>query len=135
MSDIDVNAIADVLNNKVDLPVGKNQSDIDYIVESQLPTLNNSYTWYRLYKSGWVEQGGRFASSNSITYPKTMQDIYYCLQITSGGPNAEGTSIGSSAYAMQFDNKTVSGFTPYNYQNGYPPSYWYVCGMTSQGGS
>ena len=31
---------------------------IDYVVESQEPTEANGYTWYRLYKSGWVEQGG-----------------------------------------------------------------------------
>lgn len=30
----------------------------DYVVESQLPTADNNYTWYRKYKSGWVEQGG-----------------------------------------------------------------------------
>ena len=31
---------------------------IDYVIESQEPTEANGYTWYRLYKSGWVEQGG-----------------------------------------------------------------------------
>lgn len=30
----------------------------DYVIESQEPTEANGYTWYRLYKSGWVEQGG-----------------------------------------------------------------------------
>ena len=29
----------------------------DYVIETQLPTKENNYTWYRLYKSGWVEQG------------------------------------------------------------------------------
>ena len=33
-------------------------TNIDYVVESQLPTAENNYTWYRKYKSGWVEQGG-----------------------------------------------------------------------------
>lgn len=31
----------------------------DYVVDWQMPTSANSYTWYRKYKSGWVEQGGR----------------------------------------------------------------------------
>ena len=59
MSDqIDVNQLSNALQQKVDLPSGKSQADIDYVVESQLPTAENNYTWYRLYKSGWVEQGG-----------------------------------------------------------------------------
>ncbi len=29
----------------------------DYVIETQLPTEDNNYSWYRLYKSGWVEQG------------------------------------------------------------------------------
>ena len=29
----------------------------DYVIETQLPTEENNYSWYRLYKSGWVEQG------------------------------------------------------------------------------
>ena len=29
----------------------------DYVIETQLPTEDNDYSWYRLYKSGWVEQG------------------------------------------------------------------------------
>lgn len=47
---------------------------IDYVVESQTPTADNGYTWYRKYKSGWVEQGGRALvpatnglSSSSVT--------------------------------------------------------------------
>jgi hypothetical protein len=30
----------------------------DYVVDFQAPTSANNYTWYRKYKSGWVEQGG-----------------------------------------------------------------------------
>lgn len=30
----------------------------DYVIETQLPTAENNYTWYRKYKSGWVEQEG-----------------------------------------------------------------------------
>ncbi|MBP9999681.1 MAG: hypothetical protein KBT14_03260, partial [Proteobacteria bacterium] len=41
---------------------------IDYVVESQTPTAENNYTWYRKYKSGWVEQGG--GSSRNIKYHK-----------------------------------------------------------------
>ena len=41
-------------------------SPYDYVVDWQKPTSSNGYTWYRKYKSGWVEQGGRWAGSRSI---------------------------------------------------------------------
>ena len=48
----------DVLSDIADL---KTLTDgmIDYVVEKQEPTSANGYIWYRKYKSGWVEQGGR----------------------------------------------------------------------------
>ncbi len=33
-------------------------SGAEYVVAFQAPTAANGYTWYRKYKSGWVEQGG-----------------------------------------------------------------------------
>ena len=59
---------------------------IDYVVESQNPTPENNYTWFKKYKSGWVEQGGRikggFLKSTSwntrtITLPIEMADTTY----------------------------------------------------------
>lgn len=55
----------------------------DYVVETQLPTSQNSYQWYRKYKSGWVEQGGRHTITTSadfgetITLPVEMADTNY----------------------------------------------------------
>ena len=59
---------AEMFDNKVDLPTGKAQSDVDLVIESQLPTSDNGYTWYRKYKSGWVEQGGTL-SGRTVTFP------------------------------------------------------------------
>jgi len=59
---------------------------IDYVVASQAPTSANNYTWYRKYKSGWVEQGGTMTwdlnnnntwITNSVSFPQTMQDTSY----------------------------------------------------------
>ncbi len=68
------------------------QDDVlDYVVASQNPTDANSYTWYRKYKSGWVEQGGRMFCSvpadqdtvhTLITLPIEMSDANYNVQIT-----------------------------------------------------
>lgn len=53
----------------------------DYVVESQMPTADNGYTWYRKYKSGWVEQGGIATTNRSnatpITLPVEMADTNY----------------------------------------------------------
>ena len=53
----------------------------DYVVAWQSPTADNNYTWYRLYKSGWVEQGGRYTSDETmkriISLPLSMADTNY----------------------------------------------------------
>lgn len=62
----------------------------DYVVEWQMPTNLNGYTWYRKYKSGWVEQGGQSPISVTantdvqwlISLPVTMRDPVYTAEIT-----------------------------------------------------
>ena len=58
----------------------------DYVIESQLPSASNNYTWYRKYKSGWVEQGGTKSASSttykSITLPITMSTTDYIINTT-----------------------------------------------------
>lgn len=53
---------AELFNNKADLNLMNTASNVDFVIESQTPTAANGYTWYRKYKSGWVEQGGREGS-------------------------------------------------------------------------
>lgn len=54
---------------------------IDFIVEKQDPNAGNNYTWYRKYKSGWVEQGGIVSGVTSSyvskTLPVEMSDTNY----------------------------------------------------------
>ena len=62
-------------------------SGADYVVEYQTPTSENNYTWYRLYKSGWIEQGGivnaiSTAQNVTVNFPKTMSDTNYCILTT-----------------------------------------------------
>ena len=89
MTDINVGAITEALNNKVDLPTPSTPQDaVDYVVEKQDPTSANGYTWYRKYKSGWVEQGGVFDAPNNtagvektITLPLPMTNDKYTITI------------------------------------------------------
>lgn len=52
----------------------------DYVIESQVPTEENNYTWYRKYASGWIEQGGR-ATSQDVTFPIPMANTNYACII------------------------------------------------------
>lgn len=75
------------LAKQSEIPNVPDLTNADYVIESQLPTAENNYTWYRKYKSGWVEQGGRWTGSltcnsgqeviQAITLPKTMANSKY----------------------------------------------------------
>ena len=102
---------ASLFNGKADTDFG-NTSMIDYVIEKQDPTALNGYTWYRKYKSGWVEQGGYdVVSSNndSITknLPITMADNNYIVELT------KSTDAGWSAntYAPHTRVLTTTYFT------------------------
>ena len=46
------------------------------LIDFQIPTAENGYTWYRKYADGWVEQGGRTTTSNqTITFPIPFADV------------------------------------------------------------
>lgn len=55
---------AELFNGKADRDLKNLPSNYDYVVASQEPTSANGYTWYKKYKSGWVEQGGRYANQS-----------------------------------------------------------------------
>ena len=80
MTDINVGTITEALNNKVDLPTPSTPQDaVDYVVEKQDPTSANG-TWYRKYKSGWVEQGCHSVYQGATwTLPIPMADDNYTL--------------------------------------------------------
>lgn len=112
---------------------------LDYVIEKQDPTSSNNYTWYRKYKSGWVEQGGHYTHDNveknvTITLPVTMNDANYSLSITK--------ELGSAADAQAYyrfmstytkNSKTTTSFqmwmTAGNRLNG---ADWQVSGMAAQ---
>lgn len=59
----------------------------DYVVAFQVPTADNNYTWYRKYKSGWVEQGGFSSTGNDATgkniiFPVKMQNSSYTVSLS-----------------------------------------------------
>ena len=68
-------------SSKADTSLSNVLDNIDYVVESQV---NSDGSWYRKYKSGWLEQGG-LAKSNAdvtVTLLKPFADTNYSVQCT-----------------------------------------------------
>lgn len=106
---------------------------LDYVVESQSPTAENGYTWYRKYKSGWIEQGGRITNGETWNggglLVKAFTNANYNIQATMSR-NGFGNNTTSFNYfvsvepvdAVAFCWATIStnggtpGFMPFQWQ-------------------
>lgn len=78
MSDINYGNVLTALNDKIDLPDNTSQADIDFVIESY----KSGNSWYRIYKSGWCEQGG-YVDDNTdykvISFLKPFSDTTYTV--------------------------------------------------------
>jgi hypothetical protein len=92
----------------------------DYVVATQLPTADNNYEWYRLYKSGWVEQGGRNAGG-TITLPVPMKDSNYNAEYSQ---LYDYTGDWNNNYRIRQTNPTTLVVHPAG-------GLWYVCGISA----
>lgn len=94
---------AELFNNKADTDFN-NTDMIDYVIAQQTPTAGNNYTWYRKYKSGWVEMGGgptaiAYQTNTTVTLPVTMADTNYTVvvsQCSVSSSYAEATLLGGT---------------------------------------
>ena len=121
-TEVDVGTVTEQLNGKQDvLP-----NNVDYVVESY----NDGTNWYRVYKSGWVEQGGGFGSSylnyttKTISLPKPLKDTLYNISITN--------ATTGNCYAPVITAKTTTDFTVVNTTNVNALGCWYVCGQGAE---
>lgn len=103
----------------------------DYVVEWQAPTDLNNYTWYRKYKSGWLEMGGKL-TGRSVTFPVAFALI---PTLTFGTGSTDSASTNQNTYS----SLTTTGFT--GWQTGTNAGwhsgatnfngYWHACGMSA----
>lgn len=107
------------------------QKGADYVVESYS---DDSGNWYRVYKSGWIEQGGVYVFSGthggSYVVNLLVPFINNTYTILRGGKFAEGTAslIGASVISQSEESFTLQ----YASQSGqkYETIYhWYACGQ------
>ena len=103
------------LSGKADTNLGNVPSNYDYVVDSYNDANGN---WYRVYKSGWVEQGGRFVSNDKtdtiVTLLKPYANTTYSIMV--------GQMIGSSGDTTYWNfavyNNTTSTVTIHDATNG-----------------
>ena len=104
----------------------------DYVVDWQIPTSANGYTWYKKYKSGWVEQGGHIDggvdSYYTVNLPLEMSDVKYSIILGVGGRNVSG------GFNSGYRDQTTTSFTFIFHNSGTSgDNYgsWQVSGMSA----
>lgn len=129
MTDINVNALAEAINDKMDRD-GSNIASPKlpiFLVAVQYPTAENNYTWYRLYSDGWVEQGGVGRTGSTygrITLPIEMANTHYTVTTSPNGT--------SGNYSISINNITTTGFMQNNSATDVTDQSWRVSGMAAQ---
>ena len=115
MPDIDIGAISEALNDKTDRDMRNvdNTAGADAVIEYQAPTAGNNYTWYRKYKSGWVEQGGILTGRlGTITLSVEMADTNYCITFTGCfTTNPTSSSAEINPYAKDITTTSIYLYT------------------------
>lgn len=101
---------------------------MDYVVE----TYRNGNTWYRKYKSGWLEQGGLTnsigtSSTSTVTFPKAFAHNQYCALLTAP---AHVNYTGSQRQNWNVENRTNTSMSVRNNVETKSNQYiWYACGQ------
>ena len=108
---------------------------LDYVIESQMPSAENNYTWYRKYKSGWVEQGGcstigmsSGGSNTSITLPCQMLDNNYTVNAVLA-ERYGGRTLGIQKTSNTTAQIVIGGYVPNGSEQN--KCFWTVYGFTA----
>ena len=127
---------AELFNDKADIDLANVLANIDYVVESQLPTAENNYIWYRKYRSGWVEQGQKkiqiaHNSKGLIALPVTMANTDYMAQAGSNQVNSSGTFGANSTVSANAGTTTEVRLGQSNSASASMDVWWEVKGMAA----
>ncbi len=102
----------------------------DYVIETQLPTAQNNYTWYRKYKSGWVEMGGELKTTGehiTLVFPISFIDTHYTFTV--GVINLSGSAeFNHNTSASVFGKTSSKTKTSISIAN--LGQTWYACGVS-----
>ena len=74
MTDININYLAEAINDKADRDLENITANVSFVVE----TWRDGANWYRLYNDGWCEQGGSSTGNGNsgitVSLLKTYSD-------------------------------------------------------------
>ena len=114
------------LSGKANTDLSNVLSNIDYVVESQV---NSDGSWYRKYKSGWLEQGGKLITgTGDYTFLKpyaSLLNVTIQAMTTNhvGATNAGAWLLSPGPTNTGF--QILGNFDPTYYNSG----YWYAVGQ------
>ena len=95
-----------------------------YVTQSYI----NGTSWYRVWSDGWIEQGGRAVSFNTVTLPKTFKNTNYTLQMQIiSGEYCMGVTVSSiNTNSFYFGTATHGGV---HEDKPNVTCMWYACGF------
>lgn len=114
---------AELFNGKADIDLANIPANIDYVVESYS---DYGVNWYRKYKSGWLEQGGIYVSSNNIETITFLKPFTHTPTIQA---TVTATSNTFQNGTVEIHNLTTLGFTKQYVINVTGGWSWYACGQ------
>ena len=107
------------LETKANIDLSNILANIDYVVETKVPTTEDP-TWYRVYKSGWVEQGGLSETipgngGLDIIFPKQMVNNLYNVSLANAdysipqipGVNRMTTKMNVDYQSASYEGKVI----------------------------
>jgi len=107
-------------------------STMDYVIDFKVPT-SSSCSWYRRYKSGWVEQGGMFTNSarlTTVTFLIPMADTNYtALSNLQYGSDSWTASVVTCIAANSRTTTNMKVLCYYNNSQNTGPICWRVDGF------
>lgn len=119
-SQLDYDNLIKASVNKADVDLSNIPVDYDYVIESKFPT-DLDPNWYRKYKSGWLEQGGRVESGDVVTFLKPFSNNNITISV-----NNRSTASYFQAKAYMITN---TGFKIFQGQGYINPTDWEAKGM------
>jgi hypothetical protein len=120
---IDINKVYEDLNIKANSDLSNVTANIDFVVESY----NDGANWYRLYKSGWIEQGGSeltYVNIKTINLLKPYKDDSFKVLTT-------GRSLANRTINVDARTSNTIRVACRNYTDGTSASIydWFSCGQ------
>lgn len=108
------------LTNKANVDLSNVSSNIDYVVASY----QNGSNWYKVYKSGWIDQGGKIAGTSAkVTYLKPFKDTNYTISYSRQTTKDAGLYDGN----LNIRSHTATGCELKNEYGTY--MFWRACGQ------